>query len=270
MLEGQDNLYKKFDELSLVELPHSIMLLGDVGCGKHTFSEYIADKFNLEYIDITQAISGELLDELQIRNVPTLYVIDISKFTDKQQFTLLKFLEDYNEFIYTCVINNNSPKVLPTIMNRCIKYRFDALTSDILSKYALKYFSGNDVNYALNICNTIGQIKGAQGQDFAGMKQLCESIITKMKIANLANTLSLSNKFNYKDTYDKFDVKLFFNMMLYTINSLFKENKLNIDYKDLLKYYKVVQDYRNKLFDERLSKQHIIESFLLDFWKLVR
>ena len=42
---GQTKLLNKINALNIDSLPHSILMIGDLGCGKHTLCKYIANKF---------------------------------------------------------------------------------------------------------------------------------------------------------------------------------------------------------------------------------
>ena len=45
---GQTKLINRINSFTIDSLPHSILMIGDLGCGKHTLCKYIADKFGLE------------------------------------------------------------------------------------------------------------------------------------------------------------------------------------------------------------------------------
>ena len=45
-----------FNYIDNKKLPHSIIISGDRGCGKHSLLYYISDKFNLEIEDITSCL----------------------------------------------------------------------------------------------------------------------------------------------------------------------------------------------------------------------
>ena len=101
-LKGQEKLLNTFQNMSVNTLPHTFMLLGDYGCGKHTFSHEIADRFKLDYHEITKEITSDFLIELSTKNIPTLYVINILEVKD--QNVVLKFIEDFKQSIFICLI----------------------------------------------------------------------------------------------------------------------------------------------------------------------
>ena len=92
---GQANLLEKINSYTLDTFPHSVLLLGDKGCGKHLLCSEIAKKLELNIVDITENISAEFIDNIYRSCTPNLYVVDLSKFLfDKEQNVLLKFVEE--------------------------------------------------------------------------------------------------------------------------------------------------------------------------------
>ena len=90
MIKGQEKLINIFENMTIDQLPHTFMLLGEDGCGKHTLSKDIAEKFSLEYEDISTTISTELIMEIETIKVPTLYILNINELKD--QNIILKFI----------------------------------------------------------------------------------------------------------------------------------------------------------------------------------
>lgn len=265
MIKGQDKLTSTFENMNIEELPHTFMLLGEVGGGKHTLSKEIASKFNLEYSDISTIIDDELISEIENIKIPTLYVLDIKELKD--QNIILKFIEDYKEFVYVCVICDNKNLLLETIANRCVIYEFERYSKEYLSNH-ITYVMASEINkpIMLNICTTPGQLDEVVNENLQEVNDLTLKVIHKTQDANFPNLLSLVNKFNYKDYYDKYSVNTFFKLMLFNLLELCKKGS---DYysKYMLtqKYYKMFTNTRLRLNSETLMSQ-----YLIDFWKLAR
>ena len=262
MIKGQEKLTNTFQNMTIDELPHTFMLLGEDGCGKHTLSKDIADKFGLAYEDISTTITSELIFEIEAIKIPTLYVLNISELKD--QNIILKFIEDYKEFIYVCVLCDNKNLLLETIANRCVIYEFERYSKEFLMNSVL-YITARDCDQEiiLNICTTLGQIQDVVNQDLVGLNDLVLKIIHKTQDANFPNLLTLTNKFNYKDYFDKYDVNTFFKLMLFNLLELFKKGG------NYYSKYMLTQDYYKKLLnDHRLNKENLITQYLINFWKL--
>ena len=78
MIIGQEIICNKIDKSTLDTFPRTLMLVGSKGAGKHLICSYIADKFNLMQLDITDEISLELIDEISQRVEPYLYLIRVN------------------------------------------------------------------------------------------------------------------------------------------------------------------------------------------------
>ena len=53
MIIGQEALCERIDRYSLDTFPHTLMLVGSKGSGRHSLCNYVANKFNLITVDIT-------------------------------------------------------------------------------------------------------------------------------------------------------------------------------------------------------------------------
>ena len=85
MIKGQEELFTKIDSFTNETLPHSILLIGEVGSGKDEVCKYIADKFDLDLFDLTESISNEFIDQINQMQTRSLYVVDMQKITIKDQ-----------------------------------------------------------------------------------------------------------------------------------------------------------------------------------------
>lgn len=261
MIKGQDELVSKFENMTFEQLPHTFMLLGEYGCGKHTLSKDIANKFNLEYNDITSVLTKDLLFELETTNIPTLYVINVLEI--KEQSMILKFIEDFKQFIYICIICDNKNLVLDTILNRCIIYEFKKYSKEFLQGYADFLIEEQNRELAMKVFTTIGQLEEFGNTNLIDLQDLCMKIATQIGMANISNVLSILSQFNFKDYYDKFDVNVFFKLMILTLFDLVKEDPIYYTKKYLL-----TQEYAKKLNNKILKREELLASYLIDFWKL--
>ena len=256
---GQDRLVAKLKSYSIATLPHSILLLGDSGCGKHTFVKELADVFCVSIVDITDSISLDAITEISNRPIPTFYLIDCSEITERHQNIILKFLEEPLQYVYVFLLCTNESLLLPTILNRCVKFKFEPYSREVL-----KQFLNGQNEKLLDVCTTPGQLLSIHANDLDELKKLCDTIVTRIGKANYPNTLSIVRKINLKDEFDKFDIEIFFNVLLLTIY-----NKV-LSGENLLNLYNLVLDYKKRLRDSRLNKELLLENFLTTLWEFMR
>ena len=51
---GQDNLLKLINTFTLTTIPRTLLFIGEEGCGKHLFAKYLANKLQLETINLNE------------------------------------------------------------------------------------------------------------------------------------------------------------------------------------------------------------------------
>ena len=256
---GQVELVTKFNEYSLMTLPHSVLLIGDKGCGKHTLVSELAKTFNIDVVDISTSLSLDMINEITSRPISTFYIIDCSVITERHQNIILKFLEEPLQYVYVFLLCTNESLLLPTILNRCVKFKFEPYSREVL-----KQFLNGQNEKLLDVCTTPGQLLSIHANDLDELKKLCDTIVTRIGKANYPNTLSIVRKINLKDEFDKFDIEIFFNVLLLTIY-----NKV-LSGENLLNLYNLVLDYKKRLRDSRLNKELLLENFLTTLWEFMR
>jgi DNA polymerase III delta prime subunit len=260
---GQEKLLKTINGYSWKTMPHTILLLGEEGCGKKTIVRYLASKLNLKLIQVDYSISQDKIIEYQQSALKSLYLIDMTQLRlEKSQNQFLKFIEEPSKNAYIVLINTSEVGILPTVMNRCVKLRFEPYTKEQLRQ--IKAFDDDNI---YKVCRTPGQLACISESSFTEMSKLCESIVLKINSASYANTLSIATKINYKEDYDKFDFSTFLNALEKTTEDLY----LKMRDRQALIVYLCINEYRQKLAQNgNISKEAFMTSFLDELWRRTR
>lgn len=259
---GQDKLIEKLNTLTLDTLPHSILLLGDQGSGKHTFVTLIKDKFNLPLFDITNIISQQTIDEIYTKIEPQLYLIDIDKLSVKEENIILKFVEEPLKNSFIIIIGKNKNTILPTIVNRCQIWVMESYYTETLATFLNN--NTEDNKWLLQVCKTPGQVLMMQSkfEDAKNMLDMSYKIIKHISTANFANTLTISNKIAFKNESDKWDYDLFIKVLKYALVQTVRAP----GYNDVLAF--TLWDRTMKLLQDsnipHINKQQLFERYLLD------
>lgn len=245
---GQKNLLEKINNYTLSTFPHSILLVGDRGSEKDEVCEYISDKFGLPKYDITELINEEYINEIYSMPNFGLYIIDCTKITEREQNIILKFYEEPNAYMYIVLTCESKYNILETIQTRSYEFVMDKYTREQLELLCTK-----DVELQLSIANTPGTIEELNHVDLVELKKLCETILDKLKGASYQNTLTIANKINFKDEYDKFPLWSFIRMLGFVM--LEKESSL----------YFYLLDFSKK-YEPLLDKKRYFENLLTNMW----
>lgn len=249
---GQRELLEKLNSYTLSSLPHSILLEGERGCGKHTLFSLLADKFGVDTEVISGKLDYEYISTLFTRVSPFFCCVDGVP-TDREQNALLKFLEEPPAMCYVFILCENRNEYLETVQNRCVQFKFSQYTKD-----ELQQFTTNDI--VLEYANTPGQVIEFSNIDMGEMISLCDTILQKIDTASIPNTLTLSSKFNFGKDPTKFSIELFCRLLLkkalaYAVGNPDK----NYD-----EAYFIVSELCSKLNIPSIDKKKLFESKLLD------
>ena len=254
---GQEALKKELFSQESLYSRKTILFLGEYGCGKHTLAKEYADYLKLPLVDITEDISFELLETIQFSSLLSLYLIDLDKLTEQEQNMVLKFIEEPADTSYIILLSSNENRVIPTVLNRCYNYKFADYTKEELVKIV-----GLDISdEILSICTTPGQIRLLQNQ-YKDIVNLCQTMVTKLSKSIFSNALSIVDKINYKDEYNKFDLDIFLKVLKRELYNAYLSGDIKA-----LKLYNIVCIESQKLIDFRLNREIFVQHLITLLWK---
>lgn len=263
---GQKRLLSNIDNLTLDELPRTILLVGDKGCGKHFLCQYICDKFEIQKSDFshfrdiekeTKTDLGEILADYYRHTYNSLLIFDAEFLYERDECTLLKFLEEPPSHSHIVIVAQNKNQLLETIRNRCTIMQFENYTKDELSQFISSDNADRDI--LLQVCTTPGQILQFQGFDFHTMHEYINTVIDKLEYATDSNILNISNKIAYKNEKDKFDFFAFINTLLVCARNKCIETKRKRN--EII--YQQTCEMMTKLNIIGIDKKNVFENYLI-------
>lgn len=265
MLIGQNKLIEKLNSYSLDTLPKSILFLGPTGSGRKTIIKKLADRLNLEIVSISEKVNQEKLIEYQQDINKKMYLIDLNDFTEKQQNYFLKLIEEPSTNAYIALIAESEIGILDTILNRCIKYRLEPYTKEQLQELEWTT-NGKITDLVYAVAKTPGTIINLDVTKIDSLYELCKNIVDKIIYASISNTVSISTKVNYKEEYDKYDFKMFFNMLQHCAF----EKYLDSESETALKVYLFTTNFIKDLYIKSLNKENFMINFLIELKEAIK
>lgn len=259
MIIGQDELVNKLDSLIAEnKLPNTIAFIGEEGSGKHTLTQYLASKLNIELFNITDKLNNDDLSILYTLTNPVLCYIELSKLSIKQQNIILKTLEEPPSKVYFILLIDNVLTTLDTILNRCFKLYLAKYSKDTLSKFC----DSNKKEFILQLASTIGQVKQLnENENIKKFSEYLEKIVKQLHNASYQNTLTLCN--TIVNTF-KISLKLFVRGLEVAYSKSFQETGNKQDYKN----YLIVSNEAKKLqMSSNLDETMFIYHLLSVLWK---
>ena len=262
---GQEKLLEKLNTYSLATMPRTLLFLGPHGCGKKSVASYLAEKFDMPFVEITGDTTDDDLVEYSISPVPTLYFIKLAQFTDIQQTRFLKFIEEPGEAAYIILTAQDEVFVLPTILNRSIKYQFEPYSTELLKSLSF-LTSVTDPDF-FEICTTPGDLAQITPETFTLVKNTCLNLATQLPRFSYANVLPIANMINYKDSYDKVDFNFFIKALEHFAFLVYRDSGTELSFT----VYNIVNSYKQQLMNRTtFGKESFITLLLTTLWEETR
>lgn len=249
----QDKLLSHINRFTINTLPHTILLKGHQGSGKHLVCNYISDYFNLPLVDITEELNLEKITEIYLSPLPQMYLIDSDKISVKEQNIILKFLEEPSNLIFIVLLNSNN-LLLDTIKNRCYNLDLQRYTKDNLKTFLTSDITDQSLlNLIIEISKTPGDVIKFSNVNFIDMYNFANKIFQYIKTANLSNCLTISNKLYFDNFIDNnYNVDLFCKVLLHISKSI----SPNI--------YILTNELNNALFIPHINKKLLFEKYIIN------
>ena len=261
---GQEKLVKALEGYTLETAPKTILFLGQSGCGKSWIANAFAKQLDLEVVVVQPDSTAEKLIEYYQCPINKMYLIDLKDIVEKDQNKFLKFIEEPSMYMNIILMAESTVGILPTILNRCVKYVFEPYTPEQLKQFDWAVNCSEEIAY--EICKTPGQLLELSADNLDQALGLCKAIISSVDKANYANTLSIITKINLKDDAKKIDFKLFFDLMTYVAFDDYKKNNNELSFKIYL--YTIRQ--QAKALNINVAKEAFLLNYLDNIWRLAR
>ena len=261
---GQEKLVKALEGYTLETAPKTILFLGQSGCGKSWIANAFAKQLDLEVVVVKPDSTAEKLIEYYQCPINKMYLIDLKDIVEKDQNKFLKFIEEPSKTMNIILMAESTVGILPTILNRCVKYVFEPYTPEQLKQFDWAVNCSEEIAY--EICQTPGQLLELSADNLDQPLGLCRAIVSSVDKASYANTLSIVTKINFKDDAKKIDFKLFFDLMTYAAFDDYKKNNNELSFKIYL--YTIRQ--QAKALNINVAKEAFLLNYLDNIWRLAR
>lgn len=262
---GQEKLLRTLDNYNIFTLPKTMLFLGEEGCGKHLVAKTLANRLQLKTVIIDDKVTADTLIEYNQSPIKTLYILDLTKFTTKDQNKFLKFIEEPAASVHIIVLANSELGLLPTILNRCLKYTFEPYTIDQLKEFS--WMIGSDVDeLVFKVCKTPGQLAGVDPKMISELSLYCNNLIDNIDKFSYQALMDFVLRVNYAENYDKYDFDLFFRVLEYiSADKYIKENKLIA-----MKIYLLTKEALQNKMNKSVAKEAFMFNFLNKLWEVAR
>lgn len=256
---GQKRILDILSNYTLDNLPHSLLLLGEKGSGRHIIADLLSSSFNIDIIDMTDNIEDVYINNLYISTTINFYLIDLSKVVEKEQNKLLKLVEEPPLNCYLILLGVDKSLILKTILNRCFILELDPYTQE-----ELQSFTNQKLDF--DFFKTPGQIINFNFNTLEETKELISKMISNIDKSSYPNFLKIADKLNYKDEYDKIDLDRWIDLLLKGFKDKYQESSI-IHYKN---YYLLTLEFKKKLINPKINKQYLVENYLTKLWREAR
>lgn len=261
---GQTKLVNKLLGYSFNSMPKTMLLIGESGAGKHFITKKFVEYLGVELTEITSQTTADQLVEYFQNPIQTVYTLNLSEIPEKQQHKYLKFIEEPSSNMRVILMAESEVGILPTILNRCVKFTFEDYAVDQLKQLSWATQVDNPIIY--DICKTPGQLLNlAQIDNLGALKDFCINILRTAPLCEYGPFMGFNCGINYKDNFKKFDPDIFLNLLIKTAYDLYVAEGQDT----VFDIYCYLIGRKQQLINKTLSKESFMLNTLDGLWRLV-
>lgn len=276
---GQEKLLNKISTLTLNTFPHTLLLEGLKGSGRHLLVTEICNKLKLDLIDLKSlGINEEAISFLNLSPIPKICLLDLSTTSIKEQNVLLKFLEEPLPYCYIILLCEDSAQVISTILNRCQIWKLQPYTKKQLADFYEEFTQYEEFTYSndkiFDIADTPGDVvKLTLNTDINSIVDLVDNILYNIGNANFSNVLVLVNKIrDFDSEKGVVDFDVFLKIFIYVLKKHITEKSNTLDLLKLYEVYNMISNLykQSKQSYLHFNNKYLYETFLLDLKFLMK
>lgn len=229
-------------------MPPFLIIVGEVGSGKRTLCEYIANSMGViidKVADLKVDNIRQLIIDAQTLASKRIFLLaNAEDMTNQAQNALLKLAEEPPENAYIIMTCSDRNKILGTILSRGLEIEMQPYTQEELEEY-----SSSEI--LCNLCNNIGEIADLEYTPFKKMMDFAETIQLNLDKVMVPNLLKIPQRVDFGDGKGEFGLQLLLRGLFFLYRT---------DYKML----KVLSKYKGLFERKGLNKKNLFDLMLLD------
>lgn len=266
-MKGQPKITEWIDSVTFDTMPHTVMICGARGSGKHLVTEMIRDKLNLPSVNITNDLNRSTLESILLSSSAGIYVIECDNITVRNQNTILKFIEEPLHNIFILLLSADLSKLLPTVRSRAFPLVLNKYDRDILKSFVTKEYDDVAADKIVSVAETPGDVVYLCGHNVLNYIELADKLLSKLHVASLPNTLSIADKVGYALDQKECELSYFLRVLMQRASIMCAHNPKSTSYS-----YKLMcdtQELMYKISSSTGNKKHLFENYLIQEWEAV-
>lgn len=261
---GQENNKKLISEfVENNSCPRFIILTGVEGSGKRTFSKYIAEQLNAEFLLFDNKIESvrEVITTAYTQTKNIVYCIyGYETMSIAAKNALLKIAEEPPTNTYVILTATNKNDVLDTLTSRAVVIDMESYSIKELEECAKEM---NITKNIIDLCEVPLDLIKLQAINEDEFKKFVDSVWENIGIASIGNALKIGAKLKLKDEQDGYDVIMFINAIIRKIEGMCTTTKTTKDDINCgIKMLNLCYETKNK-FTSKYNKLALMDTFII-------
>ena len=242
--------------------PRFTIFVGKKGSGRKTAAKEIAKKLDnisvIQLPDVKVDTIRDMIDKAYTIPYSYLYIIpDAENMSLAAKNAILKVVEEPPNNAYFVMTVQDESQLLTTIKSRGTIFRMNTYTPSEIGEYA-ECSSMDDAEIITSVCEVPGDVDIIKTYEPVKFYAFVENVVENIAETSGANSFKISNKINFKDDPEKYDLGIFWRTFMLVCLHKVKENPLR-----LAKGVQTTSEYLKELNVTGINKSALFDTWIL-------
>ena len=242
-------------------LARFIILVGERGSGRKTLAKEVAKWLNADYAEVDKGVDAirEVIENSYKIAREIIYVLDGDNMSPSAKSSLLKVTEEPpNKARFILTVTDIS-QTLDTLTSRACVYRMDNYTHADIAQFA----GVEDWRFP-NFCSNKYEVDLLLKYGINEFHEYIKLVVDNIDKVSSANALKIEDKLAFKDTDDKYDMKIFLQAFRTECMDRVQESSSCADKMKYLDWINIATTNLGLLRTPTLNRQSLFDIFIFD------
>lgn len=264
---GQVKLLEELTNLKLSnKLSHFIILQGNLGMGRHTLLNTLAENLDVDIVSLPSNIDSlrNLIETSQTNLLDTFYIIEnCDSMSENAKNAILKFCEEPPKQVYIFMLVENLDNILDTLKSRAQLYNLSSYSKSELMEFMR--LNNITMDNLLDIAKCPGDILRLLQDNNKNIIEYTKKVVNNLGRVSISNGLKITKTINInKSTTSGFDYDLFLNSLECSCMQKYLETK---DEK-FIRFVDIIVNGRSSLQKTGINKLYELDNIIIKGWLL--
>lgn len=263
---GQKYLQSRVHSMvRLGKLPRFIILVGEFGSGRRTFTKWLADDLDAQFVEVARGVDdvrSAIATSYKVSEKVLYFFADADMMSQAAKSALLKVTEEPPRSAYFVISTSDTARLMDTLVSRASVFAMESYSTADLTEFVADDIENIDVY--TRCCNNgyeVQLVKGYGAKEFSDFTNL---VVDNIAEVDGSNALKMEGRIAFKAEDKGFDVKIFLQAFRAECMRRIRLLDDKTERGKFIEWIKITSERLQELQIQAINKQAVFDMWIFD------